>query len=92
MPYSEMLRRVALARIDVSEERIASIIRATGVGELGTLAVTSNRSTLVTAKVVPTSSILVALMTEATRSFDASVLARATRRNTPKDGILQQLD
>jgi hypothetical protein len=40
-----MLRRVALVRTDSSEERIASIIRETGIGELGTLAVTSNRST-----------------------------------------------
>jgi hypothetical protein len=41
-----MLRRVAVVRTDVSEERIASIIRAIRIGELGTLAVTSNRSTL----------------------------------------------
>jgi hypothetical protein len=42
-----MLRRVALVRTDVSVERIASIIRVTKIGELGTtLAVTSNRSTL----------------------------------------------
>jgi hypothetical protein len=41
-----MLRRVALIRTDVSEERIASIITVTRIGELGTLAVTSNRSTL----------------------------------------------
>jgi hypothetical protein len=38
-----MLRRVALVRTDVSEELSASIIRVTRVGELGTLAVTSNR-------------------------------------------------
>jgi hypothetical protein len=38
---------VALVRTDVSEERIASIIRMTRIGELRTtLAVTSNRSTL----------------------------------------------
>jgi hypothetical protein len=37
---------LALVRTDVSEERIASIIRVTRIGELGTtLAVTSNRST-----------------------------------------------
>jgi hypothetical protein len=37
-----MLRRVALVRYDVSEERIASIIRVTRIGELErTLAVTS---------------------------------------------------
>jgi hypothetical protein len=38
-----MLRRVALLRTDVSEEFSASIIRVTRIGELGTLAVTSNR-------------------------------------------------
>jgi hypothetical protein len=37
-----MLRSVALVRTDVSEDRIASIIRITRIGELGTLAVTSN--------------------------------------------------
>jgi hypothetical protein len=38
------VRRVALVRTDVSEEYIASIIRVTGIGGLGTtLAVTSNR-------------------------------------------------
>jgi hypothetical protein len=51
-----MLRLVALVRTDVPEERITSIIRVTGIGELGkTLAETSNRSTLLrnTANVVP---------------------------------------
>jgi hypothetical protein len=42
-----MLRRVVLVRIDDSEELIASFIRVTGIGELGTtLAVTSNRREL----------------------------------------------
>jgi hypothetical protein len=41
-----MLRRVALVRTDVSEELIAYIIRVTGIGELETLALTSNRRTL----------------------------------------------
>jgi hypothetical protein len=42
-----MLRRVALVRTDVSEERSASIIRVTKVDEPGTtVAVTSNRRTL----------------------------------------------
>jgi hypothetical protein len=41
-----MLHRVALVRTDVSEELSASIIRVTRIGELGTLAVTSNRSML----------------------------------------------
>jgi hypothetical protein len=48
MPPSGLLRRVALVRTDVSEERIAFIIRVTRVGGLGTLAVTSNRSMLFT--------------------------------------------
>jgi hypothetical protein len=45
MGSSEMLRRVALVRADVSEELSASIISVTRIGELGTLAVTSNRRT-----------------------------------------------
>jgi hypothetical protein len=35
MQYSGLLRYVALVRIEVSEELIASIIRVTGIGELG---------------------------------------------------------
>jgi hypothetical protein len=47
MASSGMLRRVALVRTDVSEERSSSIIKETRIGELGTaLAVTSNRRTL----------------------------------------------
>jgi hypothetical protein len=42
MASSGKLRRVALVRTDVSEELSASIIGATRIGELGTLAVTSN--------------------------------------------------
>jgi hypothetical protein len=43
MSSSGMLRHVAVIRTDVSEELRASFIRATRIGELGTLAVTSNR-------------------------------------------------
>jgi hypothetical protein len=44
MASSGMLRRVALVRTDVSEERGPSFIRVARIGELGTmLAVTSNR-------------------------------------------------
>jgi hypothetical protein len=46
MPSSGTLRYVALERIDVLEECIASIIGVTKVGEVRTLAVTSNRSAL----------------------------------------------
>jgi hypothetical protein len=41
-----MLGRVAFVRTDVSEERIASIIRLIKIGELGTSAVTSNQRKL----------------------------------------------
>jgi hypothetical protein len=46
MASSGMLRRVAVVRTVVSEELSASFIRVTRIGELGTIAVTSNRRTL----------------------------------------------
>jgi hypothetical protein len=47
MPYSGMLGRVVLVRIDVSEELSASFIRVIRIGELGTsLAVTIDRRML----------------------------------------------
>jgi hypothetical protein len=85
-----MLRRVAIVRTDISEERSASFIRVTRIGEIGTtLAVTSNqdlvflrslRRLLVTANVVPSSPILVTLIKEEPGSSETSVLTRATRR------------
>jgi hypothetical protein len=48
-PFSWMLLLAALITTYVSEERSSSIIRVTRIGELGkTLAVTSNRHTLLT--------------------------------------------
>jgi hypothetical protein len=43
---SGMLRHVALVRTDVSEELSASFISVTRIGELGTLAITSNQRML----------------------------------------------
>jgi hypothetical protein len=65
-----MLCLVALSRTDVSNERRTSIIRLTRISEVGTtLAVTSNRRTLLaTANVVPSSSIIITLIMEALRS------------------------
>jgi hypothetical protein len=101
MVSSGMLRRVALVRTDISEERIAPINIVTRLGELGkTLPVTSNRSTaklvllrsvfrlLVTAK-VPSSLIIFTLMMEVIRSSETSVLTRATLRNVPEYDIIQ---
>jgi hypothetical protein len=86
---------VTLIITDLSEEHIASTIRATTIGELGTtLAITSNSSILrllitvflrivlrllVTANVVPSLSILATQMMEAISSSETLVLTRATQ-------------
>jgi hypothetical protein len=46
MLFSGTLCHVALVRTDILEDHVTSITRVTRIGELGTLAVTSNRSTL----------------------------------------------
>jgi hypothetical protein len=77
MAFSGMLRRVALLRTDVSEELSASLVLLRCVRRL-----------LVTARVVPSSLILVTLMKEALRSSETSVLTRVTQHKSPEDDIL----
>jgi hypothetical protein len=100
MASSGMLGHVALVRTVVSEEHIASIIRLTRIGALGTtLAVSSNRRytiellrsvlrLLVTANVVLSLLILVTLIMDAIISSEMSVLSRATLCNIPEYDIL----
>jgi hypothetical protein len=65
------------------EEHNVSIIRVTGICELGTV---------LAASVVPSSPIVVTLMMEAPHSSEASVRAVASRHGIPEDGILHQTD
>jgi hypothetical protein len=72
MVSSGKLRRMALVRTDVSEDDLVFL--------------RSVRQLIVTASVVPISSILITLL-EGLRSSETSVLTRATRRNIPEDTI-----
>jgi uncharacterized protein YbcI len=77
-----MLRRVALVRINVSEKHIASIIRVTRNGVLGTTLAD------IIASFVPTSPIIINLMMGAISSSETLVLTRAPRRNIPEGDIV----
>jgi hypothetical protein len=92
MSSCRILRRKVLVRTDVSEERIAYITTEAGSGELGTtLSVTSSMlRLLVTAYIVPSSSIFVTLLMEAIHSSETSVLTIDTRHHIPEDGILHR--
>jgi hypothetical protein len=72
---------VAVVRTDVSEERIASVIRMKKISELEMLAV------LVTANVAPSSLIFFAMMMETIRSSKTWVITKATRRHIQEDGF-----
>jgi hypothetical protein len=94
MPSPGILHRVALARTNVSEKCIASIIKVTRIVVLWTLTKLATEAhceemLLVTANVVPSSPILPILMMEAIRSSEASALTRTWRLHIPEDGILQ---
>jgi hypothetical protein len=86
MPSCEVLRHVTLVRTDVSEERIASIVRETRIGDR--VFIRSVLQFLVTANVFPSSMILFTLTMEATCSCETSVLTRVTWRNMPEDVTL----
>jgi hypothetical protein len=89
MASSGMLHRVALVRTDVSEELSASFILVTRIGVICTNTfLHSVRRLLVTASLVLSSPILVALMKEVLRSSETSVLTRASWHNIPEDPIL----
>jgi hypothetical protein len=85
-----MLRSANLVRTNVSEELRASVIILRRIGELGTLAAIGNLLLLlVTANVVPISTILFPLIMEAIRSYETPVLKKATLHNIPEDSELR---
>jgi hypothetical protein len=71
-----MLCRVARIRTDVSEESIASIIRVTRIGELGTLAVIRNNSSPIS--VTP---VVVLTIAHAVTSQKTAILHSRRREN-----------
>jgi hypothetical protein len=90
MPSSGMLHCVDLVRTNVLVERIASIIRVTRIGKLGTmLAVTSNVFWFFVTVDVPSLPILITVMMEVICSSETSNLTRTTWHNISEDSILQ---
>jgi hypothetical protein len=73
-----MLRRAALVRTDVSEERITTIRVTVFLRSVVRFLVTAN---------VPSSPIIVTLMMQVIRPSETSVLTRGAWCNIPEDGI-----
>jgi hypothetical protein len=87
---SGMWRNVSAVNANVSEERIASIIRVK-ISELGTtLAIPSNWFQLLgIANAVPSSPTVDTLMMEVTSLSETSILTRTTQSNIPEHCIFQ---
>jgi hypothetical protein len=77
-----MLRRVALARTEVSEEPIVSIFGVTKIDELGT------KLLQLLSKALVYLLIFITLMMEAIFSSKTSVVTRTTLHNITEDDIL----
>jgi hypothetical protein len=83
-----MSRRVAIVKTDISEERIASIIRKEDEILCHIVFLDSVFRLIVTGNVASSSSILFTLMMEAIRSSEMWVLTRTTQRIIPENVIL----
>jgi hypothetical protein len=80
-------------KTNVLEEHIASIVRVTRIGDLGTtlaITISSHRASVASGCFVPTSHFLVTLMMEALSYSGTSVVTRTARRNIPEDDIHHQ--
>jgi hypothetical protein len=79
---------MALVKTEISRELITSIITVERIDDLTFLR--SLRELLITVNIVSSSLILFTTMMEVIRSFETSVLTRATWHYIPEDGNLHQ--